>query len=626
MRSSFINNYIFFQTKCVHMIKNLILVLLLTLSSLSSTAWSKDTAEDIDPFENVIYNAPLPFVLSENYDKAFGEGWYIQELVVKKDEEIDLPPCYTDREVAVTNGYGEGSVTLSQECFKESFGTQLSNVKWTEPPSKMKPGSNVSFYMTFNSPSGTKVSGLIGSTLSGTILEADSTYPKGTNKDIFTVPNGSIGDEFVLYVSFVMASGLHGFADYKYKYLGSEEDDIHKSDNNEIEEKDADPRSTKTFDPKSLNPRTEIYLSNFDGNVHIVRNGERLPAKKGFQLRVGDIIETTDGFAWINRDKDGFKGLLKPNSELNIDEADLKLLNELGAMYIGFYQESASYLSPGGAEARERDTEVREKRLEMKYATARIIHTIYVGEQTRDSSIIKVLNGTVEFTSVVTGEKILVNAGKMATATASGLSPLESFDVEAEKAIWNPYLSPTKAVESKESKVIYDSWNTGSVDSKPACSPFFTIAEPQMITYIDTYHWNGAAGAPGGTISLRDGYGKQYGPWEVDTSFDRSEVPKGYWIAHPNEVIPAGTYSVEDSDTATWSQNSKSPCGFTKVEGYATTRDASGETEYLATGIREPGIISTVKDEAGDEEATSHGILEIISSSIKRAPLHPSKN
>jgi S-layer protein (TIGR01567 family) len=619
--------------------KSLILILLLTLSALSATAWSKD-ATDIDPFENVIYNAPLPFVLSEKYDKTFGEGWYIQELVVKKDEEIDLPPCYTDRKISVTNGYGEGSVMLSQECFKEG-GTQLSNVRWTEAPVKIKPGSNVSVYMTFNSPSGTKVSGLIGSTLSGTILEADSTYPNGTNKGIFTVPNGSIGDEFILYVSFVMASGLHGFADYKYKFLGSAENDINKSSNIEIDGKDADPRSAKTFDPKSLNLRTEIYLSNFDGNVHIIRNGERIPAKKGFQLRVGDKIETSDGFAWINRDKDGFKGLLKPNSELNIDEADLKFLNELGAMYIGFYQEAATYLSPGGEESMQRETEEREKRLEMKYATAHVMHTIYIGEQTRDSSIIKVLNGTVEFTSNVSGDKILVNPGKMAIATASGLSPVESFDIEAEKAIWDPYLSQTKAVETKESSVIYDSWNTGSVNSNPTCSPFFTITKPQMVTYIDTYHWNSGAGAPGGTICLRDGYGTQFGPWEINIGLDQSEVPKGYWIAHPNEVIPAGTYTIEDSDPATWSQNSDSPCGFSRIKGYAATAGDYGETDTPKASIKEaissaaspeeiPEDISYPPAEtekkageeiADDSKTVPHSIVETISSAIKKSTI-----
>lgn len=50
-----------------------------------------------------------------------------------------------------------------------------------------------------------------------------------------------------------------------------------------------------------------------------------------------------------------------------------------------------------------------------------------------------------------------------------------------------PYESATEATEPREGKVIYNSWNLGYVDNSPTCSPFFTIDEPQMITYIDTY-------------------------------------------------------------------------------------------------------------------------------------------
>ena len=200
---------------------------------------------------------------------------------------------------------------------------------------------------------------------------------------------------------------------------------------------------------------------------------------------------------------------------------------------------------------------------------------------------------------------------------------------------------------NKASNTIYDSWNTYSVDNNPTCSPFFTISEPQMITYIDTYHWNYGTGATGGTISLRSGDGTLYGPWEAETALDQGEVPRGYWIAHPNEVIPAGTYTVEDSDPDTWSKNSKSPCGFTKVEGYATTTDASEETAALATSIKEPvssatstegishqpvetetvdrgiegkrGIGSTAEEGASDEETIPHSIDETISSAIKKS-------
>jgi len=135
----------------------------------------------------------------------------------------------------------------------------------------------------------------------------------------------------------------------------------------------------------------------------------------------------------------------------------------------------------------------------------------------------------------------------------------------------------TDGKAQKDESIIMDTWDIGSVDNNPICSPFFTLDEPQMITYIDTYHWNHGIGAPGGTIGLRNGDGTLYGPWEAETALDQGEVPKGYWIAHPNEVIPAGAYIVEDSDPATWSQNSESPCGFSKVLGVPEASEEVGK-------------------------------------------------
>jgi S-layer protein (TIGR01567 family) len=116
---------------------------------------------------------------------------------------------------------------------------------------------------------------------------------------------------------------------------------------------------------------------------------------------------------------------------------------------------------------------------------------------------------------------------------------------------------------------IFDSWNKGVVDSNPTCSPSFTISEPQMITYIDTYHWNSGQGtSSGGTISLKKDDGKIFGPWTAKAE-SGSGVPNVWWISHPNVVIPAGTYTIIDSEPTTWSKNSGSNnCGFSKVEGY----------------------------------------------------------
>ena len=590
------------------------MILFLALFVLSGIAWSQDN----------------------------GEGWYLQgDPVITKDKEIDLPPCYTGRTVTVANGEGHGSQKYSAECFKEGSGTYSSDVTWTQPPAYMNPGSNISFSMTFNSPDENPTSGLIKAG-GRTIVEGDSRNPHGKSKANYTVPEGLPGDELELYANFVMISGLHGYVTYKYRY-----DTV-------------DPRSSETFDPKSLKPRTGFYISEVLGVIYVVRDGKQIPAKNGFQLRVGDVIETSDeSWAVLSHEGDKFKIETKFGTKLHIDEVDaeaiklriekLKVIDEALASLVAFTATGGlNYIEEG------------EKRfaplvlgIEMLYGTAGVMHTLFVCEQTNDASILKVLNGTVKFSSNVTGEEILVSDGQMVTATAAGLSPLESFDVEAEKAKWKTYLPTTLDTEPKESEVIYDSWNLDSVDNNPTCSPFFTTTEPQMITYIDTYHWNYGTGAPGGTVSLRNGDGTLYGPWEAESAIDQGEVPKGYWIAHPNEVIPAGTYTVEDSDPATWSQNSESPCGFSKIEGYATATYPSEETGATMTGIREPVSSATSTEEishppiqtetvdtgikgeqgpgsrdeeeasdevdASDEETIPHSIVETISSAIKKS-------
>jgi hypothetical protein len=175
------------------MIRRLNLILLFALFTLSSVAWSQDNEE----------------------------GWYLKgEPVITKDKEIDLPPCYTDRTVAVTNGEGHGSQTYSAECFKEGSGTYSSDVTWTKPPAYMKPGSSISFSMTFTSPEGKPTGGAIKAN-GGTIVEGDSRNPQGNSTATYTVPNGSPGNELEIYTSFVMISGLHGYVTSKYKYQGA---------------------------------------------------------------------------------------------------------------------------------------------------------------------------------------------------------------------------------------------------------------------------------------------------------------------------------------------------------------------------------------------------------------------
>jgi hypothetical protein len=98
---------------------------------------------------------------------------------------------------------------------------------------------------------------------------------------------------------------------------------------------------------------------------------------------------------------------------------------------------------------------------------------------------------------------------------------------------------------------------------------------------IATYHWNGGKGAPaGGTIGLRDSSGQLVGqgPWQADAAPASNNVPAD-WEAIITELPPVvvnGTYTVEDSDPATWSSSKASgKLGFVRMWGQAETLGAS---------------------------------------------------
>lgn len=89
-------------------------------------------------------------------------------------------------------------------------------------------------------------------------------------------------------------------------------------------------------------------------------------------------------------------------------------------------------------------------------------------------------------------------------------------------------------------------------------SPSFTMARNHWITTLTTYHWNNGSGAAPGTISLKSENGKTYGPWKTKGSDGQGGVKNAYWTAEPKITLPAGKYTVIDSDPSTWAQNSES--------------------------------------------------------------------
>ncbi len=118
---------------------------------------------------------------------------------------------------------------------------------------------------------------------------------------------------------------------------------------------------------------------------------------------------------------------------------------------------------------------------------------------------------------------------------------------------------------------VFDSMNVYGVGSQPTAPATFTIQQPHVITSIMTYHWNGGRGTRAGTIALRDARGRTYGPWPVSGTPGQGGVPNAAWTCNPGVEVPTGTYTIVDSEPATWSQNPQSGGrGMAAVKGRPT--------------------------------------------------------
>ena len=118
-------------------------------------------------------------------------------------------------------------------------------------------------------------------------------------------------------------------------------------------------------------------------------------------------------------------------------------------------------------------------------------------------------------------------------------------------------------------ELIFTNMNVQAVSSNPTAATTFTISRSYTITRILTYHWNNGQGTPNpGTIALTSTGGTTYGPWQTTGSPGQGNVPNVNWTATPNEDVPAGTYTVVDSEPSTWSHNAESGNrGITHIEG-----------------------------------------------------------
>lgn len=141
--------------------------------------------------------------------------------------------------------------------------------------------------------------------------------------------------------------------------------------------------------------------------------------------------------------------------------------------------------------------------------------------------------------------------------------------------------------------------NIAWVENGPTAPTTFTISTPHLVTYIKNYHWNYGKGAAPGKIGLRDEQGRIYGPWQASGSPGQGGVQNANWEVFPNIVIPAGTYTVTDSEPSTWSQNAESGgrgMGVVKATPHFQVAGEKGSTKSKP-GI--PGAVGWTESPAG---------------------------
>jgi hypothetical protein len=128
---------------------------------------------------------------------------------------------------------------------------------------------------------------------------------------------------------------------------------------------------------------------------------------------------------------------------------------------------------------------------------------------------------------------------------------------------------------------LFNNWNKDAVSNGPTAATVFTIAAPAHVTELATYHWNGGHGLPASpavTITLKGAGGADFGPFTAVGSAGQGGVPNVNWTATVSFDLPAGTYTIVDSQPATWSQNAKSGgSGFAAVRGTTPGGGTPGE-------------------------------------------------
>jgi hypothetical protein len=186
-----------------------------------------------------------------------------------------------------------------------------------------------------------------------------------------------------------------------------------------------------------------VRFSSLNGQVDIKYPGQDdyQLARLGMPILIGSQIKTELESSAILSFSDMSTYVIKEDSEVVVGappERDGKLKILMGNVWINIKK----MLKDGSME------------VETNQAVAGIKGTTFTMEVTDDGTTLKVLEGTVAFTSQATGETADVTTGEMASADDDGLSEVAAFDVAAEEDSWAEFDLPSVAAAPRSPALI----------------------------------------------------------------------------------------------------------------------------------------------------------------------------
>ena len=157
------------------------------------------------------------------------------------------------------------------------------------------------------------------------------------------------------------------------------------------------------------------------------------------------------------------------------------------------------------------------------------------------------------------------------------------------------------AVQAQISESIFDNTIATPVENVPLKPAQFTLYDSRKIDRIQTFHWNNGQGAAPGSIAIQTKDKRLLGPWKAKGIKDEAGLDNAYWEAEPGIELDAGTYTVLDSDPATWARNpSQGNAGIFKIFGQQSTipsQSVSAEESTEKGGVTEPVKLSLEEQE-----------------------------